>query len=119
MDKGDFQGRAALEAILERGSSHKLSCMTLDDPSVVVMGKEPILARNEVVAYVTSAAYGYSVGRGIVYGYLPVDLASQGTPVEIEYFGISALAADVTAAAIRDAVRQATGAGGCPAASER
>ena len=39
--------------------------------------------------------------------------------VEIEYFGISALAADVTAAAIRDAVRQATGAGGCPAASER
>jgi L-aminopeptidase/D-esterase-like protein len=39
--------------------------------------------------------------------------------VEIGYFGISALAADVAAAAIRDAVRQATGAGGCPAASER
>src|SRR6266516_4990423 len=43
MDKGDFQGRAALEAILERGSSHKLSCMIFGDPSVVAMGKEPIL----------------------------------------------------------------------------
>jgi L-aminopeptidase/D-esterase-like protein len=32
---------------------------------------------------------------------------------------VSALSADVTAEAIRDAVRQATGAPGCPAASER
>ncbi|MDP9297047.1 MAG: FAD-dependent oxidoreductase [Actinomycetota bacterium] len=87
MDKGEFQGRSALEAILERGSTHKLSCMTFDDPSVVAMGKEPIRADGDVVAYVTSAAYGYSVGRGMVYGYLPVELASEGTPVEIEYFG--------------------------------
>ena len=87
MDKGDFQGRAALEAILERGHSHKLACMTFDDPAVVVMGKEPIWSGDRVVSYVTSANYGYSVGRGIVYGYLPVDLASEGTPVEVEYFG--------------------------------
>jgi glycine cleavage system aminomethyltransferase T len=39
------------------------------------------------VSYVTSAAYGYSVGRGIAYGYLPVDLAVEGTSVEVEYFG--------------------------------
>ena len=32
---------------------------------------------------------------------------------------VAALAADVTAEAIRDAVREATGAPGCPAASER
>jgi glycine cleavage system aminomethyltransferase T len=51
------------------------------------MGKEPILSGGVVVAYVTSAAYGYSVGREIVYGYLPVELASQGTSVEVEYFG--------------------------------
>ena len=40
------------------------------------------------MSYVTSANYGYSVGRGIAYGYLPVDLAAEGTPVEIEYFGV-------------------------------
>jgi len=87
MDKGGFQGRAALERILERGHSHTLACMTLDDPAAVVMGKEPIWSGDEVVAYVTSAAYGYSVGRAIVYGYLPVDLATEGTAVEVEYFG--------------------------------
>ena len=87
MDKGEFQGRAALEAILDRGASHKLACMTFDDPATVVMGKEPIWSGDRVVSYVTSAAYGYSVGRGIVYGYLPVDLAGEGTPVEVEYFG--------------------------------
>ena len=87
MDKGEFQGRAALEAILDRGHSHKLACMTFDDPATVVMGKEPIWSGDRVVSYVTSAAYGYSVGRGIVYGYLPVDLAGEGTPVEVEYFG--------------------------------
>jgi L-aminopeptidase/D-esterase-like protein len=39
--------------------------------------------------------------------------------VEAEPFAISAVAADVTAAAIRDAVRSATGVPGCPAASDR
>ncbi len=34
----------------------------------------------------TSAGYGYSIGRGIVYGYLPVELAVEGTRVEVEYF---------------------------------
>jgi len=96
MDKGEFQGRAALERVLERGSNHKLACMTLDDPAAVAMGKEPIWSGGEVVAYVTSAAYGYSVGRGIVYGYLPVELATEGTDVEVEYFG-ERLAATVAA----------------------
>jgi glycine cleavage system aminomethyltransferase T/glycine/D-amino acid oxidase-like deaminating enzyme len=82
----DFQGKAALERVLERGSTSRLSCMVLDDPTVVVMGKEPIWADGGVVAYVTSANYGYSIGRGIVYGYLPIELAVEGTSVEVEYF---------------------------------
>lgn len=86
LDKGEFQGRAALEAILERGLSHRLVCMTLDDPSVVVIGKEPIWAGGRVAGYVTSAAYGYTIGRGVVYGYLPTELTAEGTPVEVEYF---------------------------------
>jgi dimethylglycine oxidase len=84
MDKG-FQGRDALREKGEPGE--RLACMTLDDPDAVVMGKEPIWSGDRVVSYVTSANYGYSIGRGIVYGYLPVDLATAGTPVEVEYFG--------------------------------
>ena len=87
MDKGEFQGREALRRKLDRGPREKLACMTFDDPLTVVMGKEPILHDGRVVSYVTSAAYGYSIGTGIVYGYLPVDLAVEGTPVQVEYFG--------------------------------
>jgi glycine cleavage system aminomethyltransferase T/glycine/D-amino acid oxidase-like deaminating enzyme len=87
MDKGAFQGRDALELKLDAGPTEKLSCMTLDDPAAVVMGKEPIVHGGRAVSYVTSAAFGYSIGRGIAYGYLPVDLAVEGTPVEVEYFG--------------------------------
>jgi L-aminopeptidase/D-esterase-like protein len=38
---------------------------------------------------------------------------------DLDPLTVAAVAADVTAAAIRDAVVQATGAPGCPAASER
>jgi glycine cleavage system aminomethyltransferase T/glycine/D-amino acid oxidase-like deaminating enzyme len=86
MDKGAFQGREALERRLEEGPREKLACITLDDPSAVVLGKEPIRSEGRVVSYATSAGYGYSVGRCIVYGYLPVELAVPGTPVEVEYF---------------------------------
>jgi glycine cleavage system aminomethyltransferase T len=86
MDKDAFQGREALARRLERGPTRRLACMTLDDPAAVVLGKEPIRSGERVVGYATSAGYGYSVGRCIVYGYLPVELAVPGTPVEVEYF---------------------------------
>ena len=35
----------------------------------------------------TSANYGHSIGRGIVYGYLPGPYTGTGTSVEILYFG--------------------------------
>ena len=93
----EFQGREALEAIRDAGGpAQRLACMTFDDPSVVVMGKEPIWHDGRVVSYVTSAAYGYSIGQGIVYGYLPTELAAHGTAVEVEYFG-RRYAATVTA----------------------
>jgi len=82
----DFQGREALDRIRDGGPATRLACMTLDDPAAVVMGKEPIRHDGHVVSYVTSAAYGYSIGRGITYGYLPADLAVEGTPIEIDYF---------------------------------
>jgi dimethylglycine oxidase len=84
----DFQGKGALERIRDAGGpSQRLACMTQDDPASVVLGKEPILHDGRVVSYVTSASYGYSIGRGIAYGYLPRDLAVEGTAVEIEYLG--------------------------------
>jgi glycine cleavage system T protein len=87
LNKGDFIGRDALLRSKEQGITRKLSCMTFDDPTVAVMGKEPIFIDGQVAGFVTSANYGYTVGQSIVYGYLPLEHATAGTKVEIQYFG--------------------------------
>jgi glycine cleavage system T protein len=87
LKKGDFLGRSALERIRAQGVTCKLCCLALDDSAVVVMGKEPILAGDRVLGYVTSANYGYSVEKSIVYGYLPTEYAQAGTKVQVYFFG--------------------------------
>ncbi len=86
-EKGDFVGREALLRRKEEGLRRKLSCLVLEEPGAVVMGSEPVYANGRAAGYVTSAAYGYSVGRGIAYAWLPPELAEAGSAVEIEYFG--------------------------------
>ncbi|MFK4267616.1 GcvT family protein [Streptomyces milbemycinicus] len=85
MDKGDFIGRAALE---RRAADvrRRLVCLTIDDPHAVVMGKEPVYDGDRPVGYVTSAAYGYTIGKGIAYAWLPADLATAGRSLTIGYF---------------------------------
>ncbi|WP_089942402.1 GcvT family protein [Candidatus Entotheonella palauensis] len=85
--KSDFLGRSALVRRGEAGITQKLCCLVLDTPDHVVMGKEPILDGDQCLGYVTSANYGYTVGKSLAYGYLPLSFAAPGTHVEIEYFG--------------------------------
>ncbi len=87
LNKGNFLGREALMRIREAGIERRLCCLTMSDPNQVVLGKEPILDGERVLGYVTSANVGYTVGRSIAYGYLPLEYAMTGTTVEIEYFG--------------------------------
>lgn len=86
-DKGDFIGRTALIEARSKPQERRLTCMTLNDPGRVVMGKEPILDGDMVLGYVTSANYGHTIGRGIAYGYLPSTSAKLGSEVDILYFG--------------------------------
>ncbi|MFC7596497.1 FAD-dependent oxidoreductase [Terrabacter sp. GCM10028922] len=85
LDKGDFVGRDALLARKDE-VTRRLTCLTLPDPGSVVLGKEPVYAGDSCVGYVTSAAYGYTIGRGIAYAWLPSELTEVGTEVEIGYF---------------------------------
>ena len=86
--KGDFIGRDALIAKRARGRpERRLRCLTLDDPAAVVVGKEPIALGDRTLGYATSANYGHSVGRGIVYGYLPAEHSDIGAKVDVIYFG--------------------------------
>jgi glycine cleavage system aminomethyltransferase T/glycine/D-amino acid oxidase-like deaminating enzyme len=86
MDRGDFIGRAALDRRGPQAVTRRLTCLTLDDPTSVVMGKEPVYLDGRRAGYVTSAAYGYRVGASIAYAWLPAQ-ALTGTRVDIGYFG--------------------------------
>jgi glycine cleavage system aminomethyltransferase T/glycine/D-amino acid oxidase-like deaminating enzyme len=84
--KDAFVGKAALEGRSEDTASRRLRCLTVDDGRSVVLGKEPVLREGEPIGYVTSAAFGYTIGKPIAYAYLP-SWVQEGDPVEIEYFG--------------------------------
>ncbi|MEV8086903.1 GcvT family protein [Streptomyces nigra] len=85
-DKDDFIGKAALER-RRTDVRRRLTCLTIDDPRSVVMGKEPVYDGDRVVGYVTSAGYGYTVGTGIAYAWLPAERAVPGTALDIGWFG--------------------------------
>jgi glycine cleavage system aminomethyltransferase T/glycine/D-amino acid oxidase-like deaminating enzyme len=97
LDKpGGFIGRDALAAQRDVGPRRRLRGLLLDDGGAVVLGNEPIRMGDEVVGRVTSGGYGYTVGRSIAYGYLPVDRAQAGERVEVGMFGrwVEAVVAD-------------------------
>ena len=83
--KGDFIGRDALAGVDATTVTRRLTCLTVDDPSQVVLGQEPVLVDGVPSGYVTSAAFGHTIGRPIAYACLPAGL-EVGTPVDIRYF---------------------------------
>jgi dimethylglycine oxidase len=85
LDKGEFIGR---EALIKRKDNvtRKLTCLTLSDDTAVVVGKEPVFNGDACIGHVTSAAYGYTICRGIAYAWLPAELTKIGTEVHIGYF---------------------------------
>lgn len=83
--KGEFVGRDAIADISPDNVARRLSCLTIDDGRSVVLGSEPVFLDGAPVGYVTSAAFGHTVGAPIAYAWLPAD-AVVGTRVEIGYF---------------------------------
>jgi glycine cleavage system aminomethyltransferase T/glycine/D-amino acid oxidase-like deaminating enzyme len=90
--KGEFIGREAFLRMAEHVPEDRLCCLALDDPSVVVMGKEPVFVGGEASGYVTSAGFGFSVGQSLAWAYLPAGAAASGSKAEVEFFGVRYLA---------------------------
>ena len=87
LQKGDFLGREALARQKTEGVRRKLCCLTLADPGWAALGGEPVRVAGQVVGRVTSGGLAYTVGLSIAYAYLPVEVATPGTPVGVEFFG--------------------------------
>jgi glycine cleavage system aminomethyltransferase T/glycine/D-amino acid oxidase-like deaminating enzyme len=99
-DKTGFVGAEALAVRKEQPSDKVLRCLTVNDGTSMVLGKEPVYVNGEAAGYVTSAAYGYTVRKPLAYAWLPASV-SEGDAVELEYFG-RRIAATVTAEPLFD-----------------
>lgn len=84
--KGDFIGRRALEGLSEATRERYLACLVIEDGRSVALGQEPVFLEGTPVGYLTSAAFGHTVGAPIAYAWLPAS-APISTRVEIDYFG--------------------------------
>jgi glycine cleavage system T protein len=87
LDKGDFIGRGALQRQKAEGLRRKLCCLTLADPAATAIGNEPVRAGEQVLGWVTSGGYGYSVAQSIAYAYLPMEHAAPGSALDVEILG--------------------------------
>ncbi len=65
-----FLGREAAEAVANSPKKKLLACFTLDDPEVVLQGRETIFRDGAPAGYLASGGWGYSVAKNIGYGYV-------------------------------------------------
>ena len=87
----DFIGREAVEAeIAAGGPKRKLVMFRVDvdpDAPADVIGDEPVWHGDEVVGWITSGGYAHYSGVSLALGYIPAELATDGTGFEIEIIG--------------------------------
>lgn len=87
--KGDFIGRAALEARKSRTMTRRLVHFRMQEPEPVLFHDEPIYRDGRIVGRLTSGSYGYSIGAAVGMGYVEcadgvtADFVEQGS-YEIE-----------------------------------
>ena len=79
-------GASALKELSTKSATKRLRCLIVDDGQSMVLGKEPVFSQGNVAGYVTSAAFGYTIGKPIAYAYLATTVNVEDS-VEIEYFG--------------------------------
>jgi len=65
-----FIGREALVENLGKPLVKQLACFTVDDPEIVLLGRETILRNGERVGWLSSAGWGYTLEKNIGFGYI-------------------------------------------------
>ncbi|MBB3039182.1 GcvT family protein [Hoyosella altamirensis] len=84
-NKQDYVGYEAIQRIKQEPLERRLVCVAINDGQSVVLGHEPAFIDGSPVGYVTSAAFGHTVGTPLAYVWLPAP-AAPGTNIEIQYF---------------------------------
>jgi 4-methylaminobutanoate oxidase (formaldehyde-forming) len=65
-----FLGRGAAEKAANSPLAKRLMTFTVDDPAVLLAGRETILRNGAPVGYLTSGGWGYTIEKNIGLGYV-------------------------------------------------
>ncbi len=87
LDKGDFVGRAALEAIKAKGLPRKLVGFEVTGRGIARHGYPLADAAGKVVGVCTSGSPGPTVGKNVGLGYLPAEMSAIGTKFQVDCRG--------------------------------
>lgn len=66
----DFIGREASERLAAAPLRKQLAGFTVEDPDIVLLGRETILRDGAFAGYLSSGGFGYTIGKPVGYGYL-------------------------------------------------
>lgn len=93
MQKGEFNGRAALSEPGAQEPARRLRTLTVggDDEYLTIYGGEAIRHQGEVVGRIRSCGYGYTVRRNVALATLPAELQRE-TELSVDAFGDSVCA---------------------------
>jgi len=69
----DYIGRSAVEQKREEGLRMRMVQFLLTDPEPLLYHAEPLLRDGEIVSYLTSGAYGHTLGGAMGLGYVPCE----------------------------------------------
>jgi dimethylglycine dehydrogenase len=90
LNKGDFIGKAALEAQLKKGVPHKLHHLRSAwcHRRGRRCGNEPLFdTKGNLVGRATAGYYGHALGKSLGLGYVKPDFAAVGSELQIEILG--------------------------------
>lgn len=83
LDKGDFIGREALQAIKQSGVSRRLVGFEMIGKGIARAGYQVQRLNGEPVGFVTSGMPSPTLGRPLGMAYVPTDLSSEGSEFDI------------------------------------
>ncbi|WP_421980676.1 GcvT family protein [Roseibium sp.] len=87
LSKGDFVGKAALEALVARGPAKKMVTLQVGTSRAPAPGGASLMQDDKVVGTVTSGDWGHRVGMNLAYAFVDPGLSEAGTRMQLDLCG--------------------------------
>lgn len=86
MDK-EFIGKRALTRMIKQGPRKQFISMIIDNDQAPAQPGDSITSNGQVIGTITSAAWGYRIGKNIAMGFVEPAFTAEGSQLEVEIIG--------------------------------